>query len=117
MEGDIPQMVEAFDKLAKVTFASETSMAYVKFGRLRDNDPKRNVRNGKLAISGYALPLVLVVPAPSTRSSCSTTDADCSHLYSSRVAGFFRPSFDAIMDAIVIQIEKARSKEHITVGE
>ncbi|TFK95586.1 hypothetical protein BDV98DRAFT_608856 [Pterulicium gracile] len=85
MEGDIPQMVEAFDKLAKVTFANETSMAYVKFGRLRDNDPKRNVRNGKLAISG------------------------------SRVAGFFRPSFDAIMDAIVIQIEKARSKEHITV--
>ncbi|TFK95589.1 hypothetical protein BDV98DRAFT_556293 [Pterulicium gracile] len=77
---DVPQMAEAFDKTTKLGFRDETVPSYVKFGRLSDHDRERNVRNGSLKIPG------------------------------SRVVGFFKPSFDAIMDAIVAQLSEVKAK-------
>lgn len=79
---DVPQMAEAFDKVTKLSFRDEMVPSYVKFGRVKDHDRERNVRNGSVVIPG------------------------------ARVATFFKPSLDAIMDAIVAQLSEAKSKSH-----
>lgn len=83
--GDVPPMVEIFDTATKLTFRSSTVPAYIKFGCVRNNDRNRDVRNGRLTISGP------------------------------RVEEFFKPSFDAIMDAIIAQKEEAKRKKPVAV--
>ncbi|PPQ99000.1 hypothetical protein CVT24_003482 [Panaeolus cyanescens] len=68
---DIEHIVRQFDMTTKIRFRSETEPQYIHFGSTRDNDPKHNIRFGQLKLEG--------------------TD----------VAGFFRPSVDAIVNAVL----------------
>ncbi|PPR05624.1 hypothetical protein CVT24_002810 [Panaeolus cyanescens] len=70
---DLEYMVQQFDKTTKIQFRNETESQYIRFGSTRDNDPKCNICFGQLKMKG------------------------------SDVAGFFRPSVDAIVNAIVNQ--------------
>ncbi|KAI0079324.1 hypothetical protein K474DRAFT_1659403 [Panus rudis PR-1116 ss-1] len=74
---DIQTMLEDFDKSAKVTFRSESEKSIIKFGSSRDRDLAVGIRSGQLVLEG-------------------TT-----------VAGLFRPSIAAILDATSKQIKGA----------
>ena len=49
---DIAAVVQAFDEGAKRIFSDDTGVQYVKFGSVRDNDPKHGIRSGKLVLTG-----------------------------------------------------------------
>lgn len=46
-------MLEQFDKSTKPVFKDASEPSYVKFGSMRCNDPKVNIRRGQLMLSGY----------------------------------------------------------------
>lgn len=50
---DIKSMLEQFDKSTKPVFKDAAEPSYVKFGSMRCNDPKVNIRRGQLMLSGY----------------------------------------------------------------
>lgn len=45
-------MLEHFDKSTKPVFKDATEPSYIKFGSMRCNDPKVNIRRGQLTLSG-----------------------------------------------------------------
>ncbi|TFK64289.1 hypothetical protein BDN72DRAFT_881586 [Pluteus cervinus] len=49
---DLPYMVKHFDKSTKRTFRSESEAAFIKFGSMRDHDPKLGIRSGQLRLPG-----------------------------------------------------------------
>ncbi|KAF8802607.1 hypothetical protein BYT27DRAFT_7260910 [Phlegmacium glaucopus] len=50
--GDIPHIEKCFDKTTKLRFRNADEPQYVKFGTLRDKDPKLNIRSGQLKLLG-----------------------------------------------------------------
>lgn len=50
---DIDEMFKQFNKSAKPIFHKADDPSYVKFGSMRDKDPKYGIRNGQLTLSGY----------------------------------------------------------------
>ncbi|KAF9465200.1 hypothetical protein BDZ94DRAFT_415553 [Collybia nuda] len=76
--GDIHNIRDAFDKNTKPTFRNVVEPQFIKFGSVRDRDPKLNIRGGQLRLLG--------------------TD----------VAGFFEPSIDCIVRAIQEQRAASR---------
>ncbi|CAA7263111.1 unnamed protein product [Cyclocybe aegerita] len=75
---DIEHIVECFDDTTKIRFKSDTKPQYIKFGSTRDNDATYNIRFGQLKLDG----------------------AD--------VAGFFRPSVQCIVNAVLEQRRLSR---------
>jgi len=45
-------MLDDFDKDAKHGFKDSKDSAYIKFGSIRDKDPKFDIRGGQLMLSG-----------------------------------------------------------------
>ncbi|KAJ7511443.1 hypothetical protein B0H11DRAFT_1955116 [Mycena galericulata] len=74
---DVDHIRECFDKSTKLRFRSTDEWSYIKFGRPRDRDEKLNISNGQMKLSGAV------------------------------VARFFKPSLDAIVDAIQTQCDQA----------
>lgn len=52
-------MVDKFDKATKLGFRTPKDPQYIKFGNVRDKDPKRNIRAGQLRLDGYAFFMLL----------------------------------------------------------
>ena len=50
--GDIPHIVKCFDKTTKLRFKNADEPQYIKFGTIRDKDPKLNIRSGQLKLLG-----------------------------------------------------------------
>jgi len=67
---DIASFAQKFDEGLRIVFSDDNSAQYVKFGSVRDNDPKRGVKAGKLMLTGK------------------------------QVAGFFEPSIQSTVDCI-----------------
>ncbi|PIL34614.1 hypothetical protein GSI_03393 [Ganoderma sinense ZZ0214-1] len=78
-EEDIKSMLEHFDQNAKPVFKDEKEPSYIKFGGMKDNDPKVNIRRGQLTLSG------------------------------SDMASFFKPALQSIFNAIQSQRDGASS--------
>ncbi|KAJ7652892.1 hypothetical protein B0H17DRAFT_1214867 [Mycena rosella] len=76
---DVDHIRECFDKTTKLRFRSTDEWSYIRFGRPRDKDEALNISNGQMKLSGAV------------------------------VAGFFRPSLDAIVLAILNQCSSALS--------
>ncbi|RDB20646.1 Heat shock protein 12A [Hypsizygus marmoreus] len=76
--GDVETMKEHFDKSSKLTFEKIENPLFIKFGGVRDRDPKLNIRGGQLKLSG--------------------TD----------VATFFQPSVACIIEAVKKQCAAAQ---------
>ena len=51
-EQDLAAFTESFDTGLKWVFADNSKPQFVKFGSPRDNDPRYNVKTGKLRLSG-----------------------------------------------------------------
>ncbi|PPQ91259.1 hypothetical protein CVT25_006376 [Psilocybe cyanescens] len=68
--GDIPYITKCFDKTTKLRFRNADDAQFIKFGGLRDKDPKLNIRSGQLKLLG------------------------------TEVASFFEPSFQCIANSI-----------------
>ncbi|KAF8901894.1 hypothetical protein CPB84DRAFT_909984 [Gymnopilus junonius] len=68
--GDVPYITKCFDKTTKLRFRNTEEAQHIKFGTLRDKDPKLNIRSGQLKLNG--------------------TD----------VASFFEPSVQCIVESI-----------------
>ena len=49
---DLAAFAQRFDEGSKRVFSDDTGTQYVKFGSLRDNDPKYGIKAGKLTLSG-----------------------------------------------------------------
>ena len=49
---DIAAFVQGFDEGTKRAFSNNKGVQYVKFGSLRDNDPKHGIKAGKLMLTG-----------------------------------------------------------------
>lgn len=49
---DLAAFTQKFDKGLKMVFSSDKGAQYVKFGSLRDNDPKHGIKAGKLMLTG-----------------------------------------------------------------
>ncbi|KAF5320698.1 hypothetical protein D9619_002170 [Psilocybe cf. subviscida] len=78
--GDVPHITECFDKSTKLRFRNAVDNQYIKFGTLKDKDPKLNIRSGQLRLLG------------------------------SDVASFFEPSVSAIVGAIEEQIQASSTE-------
>ncbi|KAG7093473.1 hypothetical protein E1B28_007149 [Marasmius oreades] len=52
---DIDQIIDEFDKKAKLRFKSPNQATYIKFGSFRDNDPSLNIRSGQMALPGTVI--------------------------------------------------------------
>ncbi|KAF8161586.1 hypothetical protein B0H34DRAFT_673485 [Crassisporium funariophilum] len=50
--GDIPHIERCFDKTTKLRFRGAGEPQFIKFGTLRDKDPKLNIRSGQLKLLG-----------------------------------------------------------------
>ncbi|KAJ7490801.1 hypothetical protein FB451DRAFT_1513799 [Mycena latifolia] len=74
---DVDHIRECFDKTTKLRFRSTDEWSYIRFGRPKDKDEALNIANGQMKLSGAV------------------------------VAGFFRPSLDAIVLAILNQSSSA----------
>ncbi|KAH9850843.1 hypothetical protein C2E23DRAFT_869587 [Lenzites betulinus] len=74
---DIISMLEHFDKSTKPVFKDATEPSYIKFGSMRCNDPKVNIRRGQLTLSGQDM------------------------------ESFFKPSLDAIIESMQKQRQSA----------
>lgn len=72
-------IVDSFDKTAKLTTKNSTIPAYVKFGGMNDNEAAYNIRGGKLVIPG------------------------------AEVARFFQPSVTSIAQAVLSQRSEAKT--------
>ncbi|EKM77785.1 hypothetical protein AGABI1DRAFT_121858 [Agaricus bisporus var. burnettii JB137-S8] len=70
---DVKYMVDKFDKATKLGFRTPKDPQYIKFGNVRDKDPKRNIRAGQLRLDGHV------------------------------IAKFFEPSIRCIVDAVIEQ--------------
>ena len=46
-------MTSVFDKLTKLVFRKPDEPSYVKFGTVRDKDPKYDIRSGQLKLAGF----------------------------------------------------------------
>jgi len=75
---DVDLISECFDKTTKPRFRNSLDPQYIKFGSARDNDPNCGIRFGQLKLTG--------------------TD----------VAGFFQPSIDCIIQAVLDQMDSAQ---------
>ncbi|KAI9060753.1 hypothetical protein FKP32DRAFT_1577403 [Trametes sanguinea] len=51
-EEDIKVMLDYFDKSTKPIFKDKKDAAYIKFGTMKCNDPKVNIRRGQLTLTG-----------------------------------------------------------------
>ena len=49
---DIKLMIEGFNKSAKPVFKDEQESSYIRFGPIKCNDLKANIRRGQLTLSG-----------------------------------------------------------------
>lgn len=49
---DVPHMIDKFDKATKLAFRAQNDPQYIKFGSVRDKDPIRGIRAGKLRLEG-----------------------------------------------------------------
>ena len=49
---DIAAFAQKFDWGLKRVFSDDKSVQYVKFGGMRDNDPKNGINAGKLRLTG-----------------------------------------------------------------
>lgn len=49
---DIENIKDAFDKNTKPTFRNAVEPQFIKFGSVRDRDPKLNIRGGQLRLLG-----------------------------------------------------------------
>ncbi|KAF4620562.1 hypothetical protein D9613_001104 [Agrocybe pediades] len=76
---DIPLIKKCFDKTTKLRFRKEDEAQYIKFGTLKDRDPKLNIRSGQLKLLG--------------------TD----------VASFFEPSVKCIIESIEQQCAASKT--------
>jgi hypothetical protein len=56
--GDIPHIVKCFDKTTKLRFRNADEPQYIKFGGIRDKDPKLNIRSGQLKLLGYEFNII-----------------------------------------------------------
>ncbi|KAJ6605464.1 hypothetical protein DFH09DRAFT_204052 [Mycena vulgaris] len=74
---DVEHIRECFDKTAKLRFRSASDWAYIRFGRPSDKDERLNIFNGQMKLPGTV------------------------------VAGFFQPSLNAIVGAIMVQYTTA----------
>ena len=45
-------MTVAFEKTLKLKFSNAVDPQYIQFGNVRDNDPRYNIRSGRLKIPG-----------------------------------------------------------------
>ncbi|PCH36693.1 hypothetical protein WOLCODRAFT_82535 [Wolfiporia cocos MD-104 SS10] len=72
---DIQTMMEFFDKSTKTLFKNPNEPSYIKFGTMSSNDPSVQIRRGQMTLSGH------------------------------KVASFFEPSIEAIVDTIQVQRE------------
>ncbi|KAF8901895.1 hypothetical protein CPB84DRAFT_1846607 [Gymnopilus junonius] len=77
--GDVPYITRCFDRTTKLRFRSADEAQYIKFGTLKDRDPKLNIRSGQLKLNG--------------------TD----------VASFFEPSVQCVVKSIEEQSEASRT--------
>lgn len=69
-------------------FSDDRSTQYVKFGGMRDNDPRQGINAGKLRLTGYV------------RWSPHAYYAHIQLMCREEVAGFFEPSIRTTVDAI-----------------
>ncbi|KAI0350808.1 hypothetical protein OH77DRAFT_1412306 [Trametes cingulata] len=76
-EEDIKAMLDSFDKSTKPIFKDATEQSYIKFGSMSCNDPKVKIRRGQLLLTGPEM------------------------------EAFYKPSLDAIVDAIRKQRQAA----------
>lgn len=58
-ESDLQAFTESFDKGLKVNFSDGTRPQFVKFGSVRDNDSRCDVKGGRLTLQGYAKYFIL----------------------------------------------------------
>ncbi|KAK0493239.1 hypothetical protein EDD18DRAFT_1181192 [Armillaria luteobubalina] len=77
-EGEVELIADCFDKTTKHRFRNANEPAYIKFGTMRDTDPRLDIRSGQLKLSG------------------------------SEVASFFEPSVSSIIRGIDNQRSHAR---------
>ena len=49
---DLAAFSQKFDEGVKKLFSSDQATQYVKFGSLRDNDPKYGIKAGRLMLTG-----------------------------------------------------------------
>ncbi|KDR69801.1 hypothetical protein GALMADRAFT_145198 [Galerina marginata CBS 339.88] len=77
---DVPYITRCFDKTTKLRFRNAEESQYIKFGTLRDKDPKLNIRSGQLKLNG------------------------------SDVASFFEPSVQCIVKSIEEQSDASQTK-------
>ena len=49
----IAQMTNIFDKTTKLRFRKPDEPSYIKFGTIRDKDPKYDIRSGQLKLAGF----------------------------------------------------------------
>ena len=49
---DLAAFTQKFDEGVKKLFSSDQATQYVKFGGLRDNDPKYGIKSGRLMLTG-----------------------------------------------------------------
>jgi hypothetical protein len=77
---DLDHISDCFDKTTKPRFRNSVDPQYVKFGSARDNDLDCGIRFGQLKLTG------------------------------SDVAGFFQPSIDCVVQAVVDQQSSAKAK-------
>lgn len=75
---DVEHIRQCFDKTSKLRFRATDEWSYIRFGRARDKDEALNISNGQMKLPGAV------------------------------VAGFFRPSLDAILLAILNQCNSAK---------
>ncbi|KAI8977711.1 hypothetical protein BD414DRAFT_538976 [Trametes punicea] len=76
-EEDIKTMLDSFDKFTKLIFKDAKDPAYIKFGSMKCNDPKVNIRRGQLMLTGVEM------------------------------ESFYKPSLEAILKAIQSQRQAA----------
>ena len=49
----IAQMTSIFDKTTKLRFRKIDEPSYVRFGTVRDKDPRYDIRSGQLKLAGF----------------------------------------------------------------
>ncbi len=50
-------IAECFDATTKLHFRDVEEASYIKYGTMKDIDPKLDIRSGRLKLAGYALVL------------------------------------------------------------
>ena len=85
---DLGAFSQKFDEGVKRVFSKNQAPQYVKFGSLRDNDPKCGIKAGRLALAGYIM--------------LDRSEKLYSNIYASRaeVSEFFEPSIQSTVDTI-----------------